>query len=75
MSGDVQRLESEALKLSREERATLADKLWLSLEDQKLLDSDWAREIEKRLREIDAGTVSVIAHEDVIAEMRARYCK
>jgi putative addiction module component (TIGR02574 family) len=75
MSSHLRTLESEALKLSRDERAALADKLWLSLEDQRSIDSAWAQEIEKRLHEIDTGSVSLLSHKDVVAEMRARYCK
>ncbi len=73
MSANAKHLESEALKLSPEERASLADKLWISLEPQSEIDAAWAVEIEKRIREIDTGAVETIPHEDVIAELRARY--
>jgi len=63
------------MKLSREERAQLADKLWLSLENQNTVGSAWALEIERRLREIDDGTLKTVTHEDVVAEVRARYCR
>lgn len=73
MPSNAKQLEAQALKLSREERAELADKLWLSLEEKGEVDSAWAAEIEHRLREIDEGKVGTIPHEDVVAEMRARY--
>ena len=75
MSADAKQLELEAMKLSREERAQLADKLWLSLEDQGAVNSAWVLEIERRLREIDDGAVRTVTHEDVVAEMRARYSR
>ncbi|MET0661421.1 MAG: addiction module protein [Steroidobacteraceae bacterium] len=61
------------MQLSRDERAALADKLWLSLEPQTVVDEAWSAEIERRIREIDSGAVSPLAHEDVVAELRARY--
>jgi putative addiction module component (TIGR02574 family) len=70
---NTKQVESEAMKLSRDDRAELADKLWLSLEVQNAVDSAWAIEIEQRLREVDEGAVTPLTHEDVIAEMRARY--
>jgi len=75
MATNAKQLESEAMNLSREERAELADKLWLSLEDQNEVDSAWAWEIERRIREVDEGKVETLPHEDVVAEMRARYCR
>jgi putative addiction module component (TIGR02574 family) len=75
MSTSAKQLESEAMKLPREERAELADKLWLSLEDQTAVESAWSDEIERRLREVDEGIAQTISHEDVVAEMRARYSK
>ena len=73
MSSKAKQLETEAMNLSREERAELADKLWLSLEDQGAVDSAWSKEIERRLREVGDKKTGTIPHEDVVAEIRARY--
>jgi putative addiction module component (TIGR02574 family) len=73
MSTNAKYLEAELLKLSAAERAELADKLWISLESKGDLDVAWATEIENRIREINEGIVNAIPHEDVVAELRARY--
>lgn len=75
MSANAKTLESEVMKLSREERADLADKLWLSVDDQIAVDAAWSLEIERRLREVAEGTADIVSHTDVVAEMRARYSK
>jgi putative addiction module component (TIGR02574 family) len=73
MSAKAKQLEQELMKLSAEERAELADKLWISLESSVDVDAAWADEIARRLRDIDSGNVKTIPHEDVVAELRARY--
>ena len=57
----------EAAELSDEERATLAGLLIESLEGEPDLDVEaaWATEIEKRVAELDAGTVQSIPWEQV----------
>ena len=75
MSRNAKQIESEAMKLSREERADLADKLWLSVDDQIAVDAAWSLEIERRLREVAEGTADIVSNTDVVAEMRARFSK
>ena len=57
----------EAADLSDEDRATLAGLLIESLEGEPDLDVEaaWAAEIEKRVAELDAGTVERIPWEQV----------
>jgi putative addiction module component (TIGR02574 family) len=57
----------EAADLSDEDRATLAGLLIESLEGEPDLDVEaaWAAEIEKRVAELDAGTVESIPWEQV----------
>jgi len=57
----------EAAELSDEDRATLAGLLIESLEGEPDLDVEaaWAAEIEKRVAELDAGTVESIPWEQV----------
>jgi putative addiction module component (TIGR02574 family) len=52
----------------------LADHLLASLDgpDQRKIDAAWAEEIEKRIREIDDGTVETIDGELVMERLRAR---
>jgi len=70
----TEQLENEALKLSPEARAELAEKLLRSLED--LSDEDiqrlWAEEAVRRDAELDSGTASMRDAEDVFREARAR---
>lgn len=73
----VQELEAEALKLPTGERARLAHRLIISLdedadEDPAEVERAWGEEIRRRLAEVDAGTAELIPAEEVFAELRAR---
>lgn len=77
MSQDTKRLETEVLELPLQERARLARRLIVSLEDDA--DQDpveveraWKKEIHDRLAELDAGTAELIPAEQVLAELRDR---
>ena len=52
----------------------LADRLLESLdsEDQKRIDSLWAEEAERRVKEIEDGVVTLIPGEEVMNRLRAR---
>jgi putative addiction module component (TIGR02574 family) len=69
----AQQIEAEAMKLSPEERADLADKLWLSVNSQEEVDAASEVEIERRMRQIDAGEVETIPVEEVMAKLRAKF--
>ena len=62
------------LKLPERERAMLVDHLLQSLDglNQKEIDEAWAKEIERRIREVDEGKVELIPGEEVLAELRSR---
>ncbi len=62
-----------AMQLSPEQRADLADLLWVSALPQAEIDAAWAVEIERRLAQVDAGEVETIPYETVVAELRAKY--
>ncbi len=73
----LKRLEAEALELPIEERASLAHRLILSLdedvaEDQVEVERAWEDEIRRRVAEIEAGTAELIPAEQVFSEIRAR---
>jgi putative addiction module component (TIGR02574 family) len=71
----VQQIAAEALRLSPQERAQLAESLWESLEDpfaapcemteEKALDVALERD-----REIQSGAVKPISHEELMAKLR-----
>ncbi len=62
MKPDPAKLLNEALKLSPEERAALAASLLDSLEEAVDEDAEaaWAREIAKRVQELDSGVVTPV---------------
>ena len=66
-------VEAQALKLTPAERADLADKLWLSVNSKEEVAAAWDAEIERRIRQIDAGEVECIPWDDVMSQLRAKY--
>ena len=64
----------EASELSEEDRAALAGLLIESLEGEPDADVEaaWAAEIEKRVAELDAGTVKCIPWEEVLQRLLDR---
>ncbi|MCU0727228.1 MAG: addiction module protein [Planctomycetes bacterium] len=63
MSPETDRVLAEALKLPPEARAALAGKLIESLDDEVDPEAEklWAIEIERRLSELDSGSVRPIS--------------
>lgn len=77
MSLPVERLETEALELPRRERARLAHRLIVSLDEDAdeapaEVERAWEAEIRRRVVELEAGTAELIPAEQVFAELRAR---
>lgn len=70
MPPNLNDVEADAMKLSIEERAELADRLWASLEPQADVDAAWAVEIGRRVRQLETGEVETIPHETVMTELR-----
>ena len=66
-------LHRAALELPPDERAELAQKLLLSLDDlsDKELSQTWLTEAERRARELDCGEVRPVAAEEVRRKARA----
>lgn len=64
---NLKEIEQEALHLSEEERAALAQKLLLSLDVPMAeeIEADWLAEAHRRAREIDEGTVQPIPADEV----------
>lgn len=63
-------VESQALLLSREDRAKLADHLLLSLYPDQDLDEAWSVEVDRRWAEIESGKDVCISLEESIARAR-----
>lgn len=71
MQTQFETLEAEALKLTVTERAKLADHLIASLDEDSEIGEAWAAETERRIAEIEAGTVQLIPAAEAIARARA----
>ena len=69
---NIEQLAAEALALSSEERALLADRLVESLNDAESnhLDQLWAAEAERRLDNVRSGRVQTIPGEEALAQVR-----
>ena len=77
MSIPLEKLEAHVLELPLRERARLAHRLLVSLdeeseEDPAEVERAWAEEIRRRVDELDAGTAELIPADEVFAELRAR---
>ena len=71
MSNQLEIVEAQALKLSPEERAQLADRLITSLFKDHEIEDAWAAEVERRIDEIESGRAMLIPAADSIARARA----
>jgi len=71
MPTPVELIEAEALKLTPNERADLADKLWLSVHSKEEVDAAWEEEIARRIDDLEAGRTEAVPYEQVRAELRA----
>ncbi|HEY8094629.1 MAG TPA: addiction module protein [Methylobacter sp.] len=71
MSLQFEILEAEVLKLVPAERALLAEHIIASLDEDNEIESAWAVEVERRVAEIESGTVVGMPFEEVIAQARA----
>jgi len=73
MAKPTRELESEALKLSRRQRARLAQRLISSLDQEVDADAErlWLPEAERRLAELQSGKVAAIPAGRVLKKVRA----
>ena len=73
MARDLKELIREAVELPESDRATLAGVMIESLDPKPTPEvrAAWSKEIERRVREIDEGTVELLDWEDVRRELFA----
>ena len=73
MARDLKELIREAVELPESDRATLAGVMIESLDPRPTpaVKAAWSREIERRVREIDEGTVELLDWDDLRAEFLA----
>ena len=64
-----------AMQLPSEERVALVDMLLksLNLPTQEDIGAQWSAEAEKRVQEIDSGTVKMLDGEEVFTALREKY--
>ena len=72
MSMTIEQLKAEAMKLSPEERADLADWLWISATPREEVEAAWDAEIARRVAAMDAGEAKFTPAEEVLAKMDAK---
>jgi len=70
MFSQLEMLEAQALKLSPEERAKLADRLIGSLFEDNEIEDAWAVEVERRIKEIEGERAQLIPAGYAIARAR-----
>ncbi len=70
MRSIIEEFESAAMKLSRAERARLAERLIASLDEDVEIEQAWAEEVRRRVEELRSGTVQPIPGEQVFAELK-----
>ena len=70
MSISIEEVEAQALLLSPEDRAQLADKLLASLASDADVEDARSAEAERRLAELECGAISGIPVQDAIARAR-----
>jgi putative addiction module component (TIGR02574 family) len=71
MSTQLEEVEAEALKLTVEERAHLADRLLASLSEDAEVEEAWTIEVERRVADIESGRVQLVPAAEAIARARA----
>ena len=70
MFASVMDIEAQALGLTPEQRAHLADKLLSSLSPDAAIEEAWSAEAIRRLEEMENGSVTGIPIEETIARAR-----
>jgi putative addiction module component (TIGR02574 family) len=64
-------LEAEALKLTPGERAALAQRLLASLDEDADIEEAWVAEVERRIADVESGSVQVIPIAEALTRVRA----
>ena len=72
MSSPLEEIEAAALQLAPTERAHLAERLLVSLEEDDEILAAWVEEAERRADAFDRGEIEPVDFDDAIAQARAR---
>jgi putative addiction module component (TIGR02574 family) len=71
MSSQLAIVEAQALELTAEERAQLADRLITSLFEDREIEEAWSAEVERRIEEVESGRATLIPAAEAISRARA----
>ena len=71
MGNRLEALEAEALQLTASEHAAFAQVVLASLDEDAEIEEAWAAETERRIADIESGTVQVIPIADALAQVAA----
>ena len=71
MSSQLAIVEAQALELTAEERAQLADRLITSLFEDREIEEAWSAEVERRIEEVESGRAPLIPAAEAISRARA----
>lgn len=77
MGAILSEIEKQAMQLTPKERGELAHRLIVSLDGEpedspEAIAKTWDEEIARRVAEIEAGTATLIPHEEVFAKLDAK---
>jgi putative addiction module component (TIGR02574 family) len=74
MAPSLPQVEAQALQLSPDDRARLAELLWQSLDDatENGIAQAWHDELGRRVQALEAGQCELVASDVVMAGLRAR---
>jgi putative addiction module component (TIGR02574 family) len=71
MENQLEALEAQALKLTAGERAAFARFLLASLDEDVEIEDAWAAEVERRIAEVESGSVLTIPIAEALAQVRS----
>ena len=71
MQTPIELITTEAMKLTTDEREAIVQVLIASLENDAQADEALATEVERRIAEIENGTVKAIPVDEALAQIRA----
>lgn len=69
----IEQFNAEAMKFSPEERADLADWLWISATPREEVKAAWDAGIARRIAAMDAGETKFVSSEVVMAKIDAKW--
>lgn len=72
ISSPLEDIEAAALQLASSDRAKLAERLLISLEEDDEILASWVAEAERRADAFDRGEMETIDFDEAIAQARAR---